>query len=159
MTLGRHLQRRDGEWRLSFTPAETKGEGAIECGWPALLEEALDRYIALHREVLLQGAPKPRTPTQALWISRRGTAMGSDAIYFQVCHHTKEEFGTPINLYNARHIGATAIATANPAGATDIMHVLGHASMKTSEKYYNRATMISAGVTYQATIAELRRRT
>ncbi len=156
MTLGRHVQRRGDQWRLSFSAAETKGEGAIECAWPGPIEAALDRYIAQHREVLLLGSKGPKKPTQALWISRQGQAMGSDAIYYQVRHRTKDEFGTAINLHNARHIGATTIATANPSGATDIMHVLGHASMKPSEKHYNRATMLDAGSTYQATIAGLR---
>jgi len=77
----------------------------------------------------------------------------------QVGMRTKEAFGTPINPHSFRHIASTTIATANPAGVTDVMAVLGHASLKTSEKHYNKATTAAAFRTHQETIAALREET
>ena len=83
--------------------------------------------------------------------------MGSAAISFQIRDRTKEEFGKAINAHTFRHIAATTIATASPQRAQDIMAVLGHASMSASEKYYNRAGLISAGASLHASIADLRK--
>lgn len=157
ITLGRQLQRHGTQWRLMFEADETKQGERIECTWPDQLITSLERYLEVHREQLLTASSKSKRPTQALWLSQRGTAMGSAAIAFQISDRTKEEFGTPINPHTFRHIAATTIATANPQGAHDIMAVLGHASMTASEKHYNRAGSIGAGASLHATIAKLRK--
>jgi integrase len=156
ITLDRHLQKRGDVWWLCFDASETKGDNAIECRWPEGLVEGLERYLDIHRQRLLRN-PSAATPaTPALWISQQGRPMSSAAVEAQIGDRTRETFGKPINPHAFRHIAATMIATSNPEGAADIMAVLGHVSMATSEKYYNRATMIAAGNSVQATIAELR---
>lgn len=157
ITLGRHLERRGEAWRLRFEPDETKTAVVIECAWPAELDDALELYLEVHRPRLLAGAKPSRVPTQGLWVSRQGTAMTSDAIAYQIEGRTKEEFGTAINPHTFRHIAATTIATSNPAGATDIMTVLGHSNMRMSEKHYNRAQMLAAASSLQGTIGDMRK--
>ena len=156
--LGEHLQQVGGTWRLRIDASETKGGEAIQCDWPAVLVEGLEQYLKVHREELLKGASPPNSSVPSLWISRHGKPMGVDAISVQVGNRTRGEFGRAINLHTFRHIAATTIATSDPAGSANIQCVLGHASMTASEKYYNRATRLSAGVSFQGTIADLRRR-
>lgn len=157
ITLDRHLQYTGGRWRLFFGDNETKNGEAIACDWPESLVVELERYLAVHREELLKGAPKPAHPTSALWISRRGGPMGAAAVAFQIGDRTREAFGHPINPHAFRHMAATTIATANPEGVTAIKPVLGHTSLNTSEKYYNRAKTLAAGQSLNNTIATLRK--
>jgi integrase len=145
LTLGRHLEQRGGQWRVFFNATDTKGGLAIDCAWPESLVEELKRYLDLHRPQLLKGARGPRRSIEALWVSKRGGAMGAAAITCQVCDRTNEQFGKPINVHAFRHIAATLIATNNPEGASDIKAILGHKSMTASDKHYNRAKTIAAG--------------
>ena len=140
-----------------FDRAETKGGLAIDCAWPVRLVDELERYLSVHRLRLLETAPTPRGPVQALWVSKRGLGMGEDAIACQVCDRTREAFGKSINVHTFRHIAATLIATNNPDGAWDIKAILGHSSMRASDKHYNRAKTIAAGASLQANIALLRK--
>jgi integrase/recombinase XerD len=159
IAIGRQLQRRGDVWWLAFANAETKENRPINCLWPEDLVECLDRYISIHRKVLLASSRKPLHQLEALWVSKQGTQMTTHAIAFQVNSRTEAEFGLPINPHSFRHIAATTIATADPDNATDIQCVLGHSSMKMSDKHYNRAKMVDAGLRYQATIAAKRKQT
>lgn len=138
ITIGTHLHRRGEDWWVAFQGAETKGGRPIEFIWPAELAEALERYMTVHRPVLM-GAGKSDAPSNALWVARGGKPMGDDAIAFQVNARTEEEFGKAINPHTFRHIAATTIATDDPEHAANTASVLSHASLKTTERYYNKA--------------------
>lgn len=155
LTLGRELEFR-GVWRLNIGSEQTKGGIQISCEWPERLVAPLERYLKVHREVLIKGAKNPALP-EALWISKQGGPMTSDAISYQVKARTKEEFGKAINLHTFRSIAATAVATLNPVESTTIKDILGHRSMNASEKYYNRAQILGAGERLQANLTNLRR--
>lgn len=154
--LGEHLQRHGDGWRLSFKEGEGKSKREFEVWWPTELVEHLERHIERFRAGLLGSSKEPEGP-KPLWVSRRG-AMGEDAIYTQIKDRTEAEFGVAINPHSFRHIAATTIATDAPADIADAARVLGHAHPRTTEKYYNRATMVAAGKAYQATIKARRRR-
>ena len=156
MALGRHVRHQGEAWRIHFEGAETKGGEIIDGPWPEALVENLEDYLLTHRKELLRTA-RSADSVHALWISRQGKPMGSDAIEFQIKGRTEEEFGRSINPHAFRHIAATEIATNNPDGALDIKSVLSHSSIATSEKHYNRATTLGASATYQQTLSELRR--
>jgi integrase len=82
--------------------------------------------------------------------------MTTAAIAVQITSRTEVEFGQPINPHSFRHLTASTIATDNPEGSADIQLVLGHASGRTAEKYYNLAKTIDAGRRYHATLAPTR---
>jgi integrase/recombinase XerD len=157
--IGRQLQRGDTGWLLSIDPSETKTGVALNCSWPADLTDKLDRYISVHRPVLLACRLKPMVTLEALWISRHGTAMTTHAIAYEIKSRTETEFGQPINAHSFRHLAATTIAIANPGGAADIKMVLGHEASRTGEKHYNHAGMVDANRGYQRTLDVLRRQT
>lgn len=137
ITIGGRLQRQGDTWSLAFPGSETKGGRPIDLVWPPELSEALERYITVHRDVLM--AAGTSQPADALWVARGGKPMGSDAIAAQINARTKEEFGTAINPHAFRHIAATTIATHDPEHAANTAAVLSHASLKTTEKHYNKA--------------------
>ena len=155
--IGEQLQRRGGTWWLSIAADETKsGKKRIEFEFPETLRAALDRYMEVHRKVLLGRTRKALAPTNALWISKQGTQMTSGAIALQVKDRTREHFGTAINPQIFRQISATTTATENPGGATDIMLTHSHTTMATSEDYYNKAKMLDASRRHQLRVDALR---
>lgn len=154
--IGEHLQRHGDGWRLSFTEDEGKSKCVLEVPWPAELVEHLERYIERYRAGLLGGSEEPSGP-KPLWVSRRG-AMGEDAISAQINGRTEAEFGVAINPHSFRHICTTTMATEAPGDVLDAARVLGHTNPRTTEKYYNRATSVQAGRSYQAVIKARRDR-
>lgn len=150
LTLGHNLEFTN-VWQIRIDEDDTKNGAPISCDWPAGLVGPLERYLKIHRETLFRGQ-KVRVDTQALWISKQGKAMGDDAVYFQIKARTKAEFGKAINPHTFRSIAATTIAECSPEESSAIMDVLGHGSMRTSERFYNRAGMIAAGEHYHRSL-------
>ena len=156
---GRHLTRRAGLWRLTFTAAETKTDEPIDIPFPAELVPHLGQYLTVYRPVLLEaGARNGRDRTDALWVSAHGRGMSAANITLQVRQRTGAAFGKPINPHLFRDCVATAIAIAVPEEIQLILPILGHRSLKTSEKHYNQARSLEAGRRYHQTIGDLRRR-
>ncbi len=152
IAIGRHLKRRGDHWWLTFPAAEVKTRRELECPWPEEVEEQLEQYMEVHRSVLLDGGK-----TDALWVALRGAGMTRTVLAHRITKRTGDEFGTAINPHTFRHIATTTIATEDPEGVTGVAAVLGHADLRTSEKHYNRAKMVDAARTYQATLKDLRK--
>ncbi len=155
--IGRQLRRRGEHWRLCFGGDEMKSHRLFECSVPDELTAPLNRYIEIHRPILVQCSRRTLAPTNALWISKQGTHMTSSAIAHQIKARTSEEFGKPINPHKFRRIYATDTATLTPSQAGSIQLGLGHASQKVSEEFYNLARMVDAGQKYDETIDSLRK--
>jgi integrase/recombinase XerD len=132
-----------------------KGGELIDCAWPETLTAYLELYLDRYRPELLRLATSPDA-VRALWVAKRGAAMSPDAIQVQITNRTKEAFGRSINPHAFRHIAATTIASCDPEGAADIKAVLNHSSIATSERHYNRASMLGAGSAYQQALQQLR---
>ena len=88
MRLGRHLTRSGACWRILFGADETKSHVAYEALLPSALVPHLERYLAVHRPVLLRGEcisgaadarpiaeqEVPIDPAlDAVWVSEAGT--------------------------------------------------------------------------------------
>lgn len=143
LELDRHVYKEEGVWRIDIPADETKTARAIRCAWPLALVEALETYLAVHRQVLLKCGSHD-IETDNLWVTRQGGATSAAAIYQSIRERTEAAFGRPINPHTFRHIAATDLATFAPESATAIMDVLGHASMGPSEKHYNRSRTFGA---------------
>lgn len=144
LALGGGLEKNGDHWQIRIPGEETKSGREIYCRWPSLLDKALDEYLAVHRPALLARYPVRGPATEALWVSRLGGKMTSHAIYETVCRRTEVEFGTAIYPHAFRHIAATTIATIAPEQTDLIMTILGHVSIRTSEKHYNKARSMEA---------------
>lgn len=155
MEMGRHLTRRGASYWLSFGAAETKGGRALEFPLPAALAPALERYLAVHRPVLLSRAGDAGT-TARLWVSATGSAMGEAAIYGRIVKLTRTAFGAPVNPHLFRDCAATSIALEGPAHVRITREILGHGAMATSERHYNHAGGLAASRDYQAHVQRLR---
>jgi site-specific recombinase XerD len=150
MTIGRHLTRCGGAWRLEFAADETKNRKPIELPLPTRLADPLEQYLRRHRPVLLRGRPD-----DALWISGRGHAMTGHAIYVKMIEVTKARLGRPINVNLFRDCLATSIAVRDPEHVRMATSLLGHNSARSTEDYYNQAQALEASRLFQQHLAEL----
>ena len=163
--IGRHLVREVGGYWLHFAACETKTHQPIEAPFPEALVPHLERYLDHYRPLLCQCGRKrrmkqqskdTRPPIRSLWVSTRGTAMSIGAAYSRVMALTQARFGRGINPHLFRDAAATSIATEDPHHVYITRNILGHTTLKTSERYYNHAQSLEATRRYQGRIAELR---
>jgi integrase/recombinase XerD len=148
----RHLTKEGAVYRCRFTGPEMKEGLPLDFPMPETLTVWLDRYLALHRPLLLRGRDSNR-----LWISTRSAPMVDNTIYCRVTQTTRQLVGKPINPHLFRDCVATLIAEHMPGESKIIARILGHATLATGEEYYNHASMLSAQARYLEALAYLRR--
>jgi integrase/recombinase XerD len=156
--IGRHLAHRSAGYQLRFEASEMKGRRApLEFPLPTALVGCLEKYIATYRPVLSrrsEGGP----PTPRLWVSSKGTPLPDYSLYLRIVTLTRARFGHPINPHLFRDCAATSIAERDPEHVLITKEILGHSTMRASERYYNHARSQLAISTYQAHVLALRRR-
>ncbi len=163
--IGRHLTCENGTYRLSFDAAETKTHEAIEASIPTDLVPYLERYLTHHRPVLVERTGRwnriegtSRQRTSALFVSKDGSKMTEIAIYFRIIKRTQSRFGHAINPHLFRDSAATSIAIEDPDRVHITRSILGHATLRTSERHYNHAQSLKASRRHQQMIQKLRAR-
>ncbi len=62
----------------------------------------------------------------------------------------------PLNPHLFRDCAATSIAIEDPEHVRISASILGHASLATTEKYYNQARTLEAGRLYQKSVVTMR---
>ena len=73
MRLGQQLKKISGNWWILFAAEETKSHRAYEAMFPSALLPRLQRYLELHRPVLLRGeSGGAEADIDALWVSEVG---------------------------------------------------------------------------------------
>jgi integrase/recombinase XerD len=159
ITRGKQLRCENGVWSLAFEANETKTHRRLEFPFPSELVPALQRYLDIHRPVLLTaGGRKTPSTTAALWVTQDGNHLGRAAIRYWVSRRTKTDFGISLSPHLFRDCAATFIATVAPDQINIITSILGHSTIDTAQRHYNQARTIDAGRRYQATIQSLRQR-
>lgn len=154
LELGRQLAAHDARWVLRFEAGETKNHRLWLNVWPASLVPQLERYLGHYRPPLLRG----RKDEGHLWISQRPGPMTDNGIYYAVIARTRNAFGNSINPHAFRDALSTSLAVDAPEMVRLSRFVLGHASYRTTEKFYNQARAIDASRKLNKAIARRRRR-
>jgi site-specific recombinase XerD len=154
--LGHQLLRQGGRYWLVFGPEETKTKQPWEAEFPETLLPWLARYLEHHRPVLLRGerGTEP-VDIDALWVSEIGTQLELGALATRIRIHTARAFGVSLPPHWFRDAAATTIAIEDPKHVRDAHLVLGHASLTTTERFYNQARSLDASRRHQAVLAEL----
>ena len=88
MRLGRHLTKVSGCWQILFDADETKSHIPYEAMVPSALAPRLERYLYVHRPVLMRGERadgradvSPINPgLDAVWVSEVGTQLEAGAL-------------------------------------------------------------------------------
>lgn len=151
ITMAGHLRATSHGLVIDFGPTETKTNRYTEHPVPRRLKDALRRYIAVYRPLLLGDAA-----TDRLWLNRHGRPMNDMAVYRRLVRLGRQAFGIPINPHAYRAIAATSIAIVAPEAIGAVPALLGHSNPKTAERYYLRASSLSAARRVGDTIRALR---
>src|SRR5262249_5336710 len=96
--------------------------------------------------------PKHHNPSDRLWVIISKVGMCEI-----ITKNTAKWSGERVNPRLFRRAAATSTAYVDPEHIGIVMPILGHASFRTGELYYNKATSIEAARRYQKHIAKLRR--
>lgn len=155
--LGQHLIDAGDGYRIEFGAHETKQKRDISFLLPPALNIALKRYLTVHRPVLLQLGPHQGKAGNALWVGGDGDRLNGAGICRAVKLCTQSKFGKALSPHRFRDCAATGIATMDPSHVNDITAVLGHASLRCSERHYNQAGSIEAAQSYHQALRKLRR--
>jgi integrase/recombinase XerD len=155
--IGGQLQKAGTDFSLYFASDETKQRRPLEIPLPPALSHPLERYIAVYRPTLLTSGPFSGTAGNALWVASDGGPLSKGGIQRVFNVQTQATFGERINIHKFRALAATAVAIEDPANAYVIAAILGHSSMATSERHYNRAQSVDAARDYHGALKVLRR--
>ena len=161
--IGRHLVPHGDGYLIRFAATETKNRIAIEQPFPTRLLPYLARYLAHHRALLCSltghrnSAHAFRPAGMHLWVSKTGSAMSEQVFYKGLMKLTVAGFGHGVHPHLFRDCAGTSIATRDPAHVGITRNLLGHTTLRTSERYYNHARAVEAGRRYQSRILALRK--
>ncbi|MGY0794202.1 tyrosine-type recombinase/integrase [Azospirillum argentinense] len=151
MALGLHVLIDDDSVLVRFAGSEMKTHRPLEFPWPSSLVPHLHAYLTEHRPVLLEGRA-----SDALWIGRLGP-LDLKSVQQILPRVTKRTVGVAIPPHFFRDCAATTVALRAPEEVAIIMSILGHATLRTSERYYNHAVSLNAARQLQDTVQHLRR--
>jgi integrase len=138
---------------LRLDPADLKNGVAFDVPLPPTLVLFVRRYLDIHRPVLL-GA----TQADYLWITTQGRPHSIHTISERIGTLTERWFGKRMTTHLFRHAAATAIAIETPEHVRLIAGLLGHSTLSTSERYYNKARALEAARGHHLALDRLRRR-
>ena len=152
LRLGTHIRLIRNQWYILIEGHETKTDEPLEATFPKMLTAYLNHYLTEIRPRLL------KAPTDALWLSQYGSQQSSKSIAYNIGRWTEAEFGRSLNPHLFRDCAATSIAVEDPQHINIIASVLGHASLATSQEYYNQARSIDASRRYLSCLQRLKRK-
>ncbi|SHK50534.1 Phage integrase family protein [Shimia gijangensis] len=150
--LNDHLKMQTDGMHLHYEAKDIKTKRPQDFPLPKVLIPHMQRYLEVHRPVLLQGKSH-----SALWINQYGDPITPDGFSREFPKVMKRVLGLELRPHAFRHVAATYIAETDPEHANIIRDVLGHTTLNMANKHYNRAKGISACDSYQEMIAGMRK--
>ena len=154
LSLTQHMKRRAGIWCIDIDGSETKTDRPFAANMPPDVGKFLDYYLSHMRPHLDQGAGGSN-----LWLSRSGLRLAEHTIYMTIIELTQRAFGMALNPHFFRHIFATSVSIADPEAVEGARAALGHATCRTTQHHYNRASAITAARSHADVIRRLRAKT
>lgn len=152
MTVTKHVVPTGDGFLLRWVGADMKDRRRREMLLPDPLVFPLRRYLDHWRPILLRDQV-----SDALWVSERRVMLNADSYQSGLALLTQREFDVTLRPHAFRSIAATSIAEKNPAQAGIIRDVLGHATIRTSEMYYNRAAAKAASGELRSMVDKVRK--
>lgn len=140
--------------RLDIPATEMKKGVPYTCFIPGRLEQAFRFYLDKVRPHLL--ARGDNQDQDWLWIGRRGRKLLPNNISTRISELTLRHLGRPVSPHLFRDCAATEIALEDPAHIGITRNLLGHATLASSQKFYNQATSVTAFAHHAEVIRKLR---
>jgi integrase len=156
LRLGKTLIRQDEGWLIHIPPGMTKSRRLRRQSFPNSLTSAIDFYVEHLRPTFFSKAVYP--DNGALWVGCDGPLLPT-SVSNVVSQTTLKGLGKSISPHLFRDCAATAIALDLPEEVGITKSVLGHATLKSSQDYYNQAKSMSASTELADVILQVRRAT
>jgi integrase/recombinase XerD len=148
--VGTHFRQVGEDCRMVFEGPESKSGRAFEITVPEKLVPCLKYYL---REVRPKFTGADRH--DGVWASTKGRPLTANAIARVITERTRDAFGQSVNPHLFRHCAATTIAILEPGRIGVARDLLGHASLATTNAYYNQARSIEASMLYAGVLTGL----
>ena len=156
LSIGTNFLIEDAGITFDFQACEMKGKRSMTVPFPANLLLHLKRYIDHYRPILLgTSAKSTNKPTDALWVSRDGTALTQGPLRVAIYKRTEQEFGVRIPPHWFRDAAVTTLIRDKPESAKLTGAILGHTDHTIVQKHYNQSQMIHASRRHYQTICDL----
>jgi integrase/recombinase XerD len=155
LSVGTSLQRRGGEWWVSFGPEETKNKRPFEMPLPAGFTGSIERYLTHYRLQLVRRSPTPAAG-DAFWISDGGKPLTAKGVGWLVSAVTKRELGRDLNPHLFRKILPTELAIHDPEHIGIAQPLLGHADYRVTQQYYNLGRALDAARQHHRVVTSIR---
>jgi integrase len=140
LDLGQHLVNDGSAWTLCIHPEDSKTKTAIE--YP--IRSELVPYIQHYLERI-----RPRFPGAErgdwLWPSLSGQRLGADTMLTNIKKRTQSALGYAVSIHAFRRAAATLWAEHDPKNVRGSADLLGHTSLRTTQRHYNMASARLAG--------------
>ncbi len=129
-----HVLPNTSGYALQFSAADMKDHKARNFHLPVVLVEPMRAYLGHYQPILLNDVK-----TDALWINQYGRGITKDGLSRELPKITERYLGIALRPHAFRHIAATSSAELDPENANIMRDILGHATLDTAYKRYNRA--------------------
>ena len=150
LQLDKSLIRTDDGWAISIAAEDSKSRRPIEMSLPDNHKMHLEHYLKRYRPLYPSA-----DDTNALWLSTHGGQLTPGAISRIICQNTKCAFGHAVNPHLFRNCAATTVATRAGSRMGTAVALLAHRDIRTIDKHYNQANMITAAQDYQKLLDSL----
>ena len=159
--VGRHLTFDGRRHLLRFETDETKTGRPHDVELPRELSPRIERYLEVHRPTLLAASrradPARAERETALWISRWGIALEDKGARAQIKLRTAAAFGAHVWPHLFRDCAVTELVDSAPAEIGIAPDLLGHGSLRTTQKHYIKAAGMTAHRAVQEKLAAARK--
>lgn len=152
LEIGRSFLVRPSGFDVALDADETKNHRAHDTELPGMLFEPMQRYLDLYRPTLLA---QSEALHGFLWVNDWGNRYSHGNLGARISRLTKKLLGIAIPPHYMRDAAATTIARAAPSQSRAIAGALGHATLRTADRYYNQARCLDASRAYTPFIEEL----
>ncbi|MFT4026591.1 MAG: tyrosine-type recombinase/integrase [Novosphingobium sp.] len=141
LQLGTTFRLEDGIMRIRIDGRNTKSGIAPAELVPAGIVPGIATYLDKVRPVLL----RPDRPDEGwFWLNRRGGRLALQDITTRIARLSRQHLGRDLSPHLFRDCAATTIALEAPERIGISKSVLAHASLATSQTFYNQATGFAA---------------
>ena len=152
LRLGKEISKVGPQYRITVAGEHAKAKKPLTYPLPTSITPFIERYLEHYRPLLLEcrGRHWQAGKKDAFWISRDGSEQRPRTLGRHIGDLTEQYLGTRVSPHRFRRIAATSIAVMAPDKINLIKGLLGHSTLSMSERHYNRAGTIQAGMKFQA---------
>ena len=147
LDLDRSIIRISDRYEVRLEEHQTKNGSPYAAPLPEQFTPHIEIYLTQIRPILLRNKTSP-----ALWLSFRGDRLSQQTIYLHTRSTTATLFGVELTPHLFRDIATTYLAVHHPEAVRSASAVLGHRSLKTTERHYNQANMLAAARQFQEAV-------